>query len=105
MGLDDFFKAASLEELYAVLKAYTGSKIPFLLERHHESFFQSLQDIEPIAFNPLPRAEFTVLRCVLQNPVHGQRYLAIVKEPRSVPKSKEYRCLFTVNSFRFETVY
>ena len=93
LALDDFFKAASLKELYAVLKAYTGNKTPFFLERHHEGFLKSLQDVERVAFNALPRAEFTVLRCVLQEPVHDQRYLAIIKEPCSVPKSKEYRYL------------
>ena len=78
--LDGLLRAVSLDELYALLRAYNQERIPLFVERHHEAFLQGLRDLEPLQFNPLPRAEHTVRKAVLQDPIADRRFQAITKE-------------------------
>ena len=80
LPLDDLFHAVSLDELYALLRAYNQEQIPLFVERHHEAFLQGLRDLEPSPFNPLPRVEHTILKAVLQDPVADRQFQAITKE-------------------------
>lgn len=102
MEYEDLLATANPQELTRLFTLVAEGRLSALpIRSHADPFVQQLQDLLPLSYNPLPRFTSRSRRVELLTPLSDAGY-RVVAASDQVGRIKEYRYLFSANSFIFE---